>query len=136
MMYLDDDVVLDGSCVRELVDQLSKREIYAALAADYLGESRPGEIAHHVSMGATLFRRSVLEQILFRWEGHKCECQCCCNDLRRMLWGIDYCQSAKAWHLPRDKDDETHEFDSAIASGETSNGYSSSHPSPNSAKLS
>ena len=65
LMFLDDDVVLEPSCVSLLVGELSRRPAYAALAADYLGERRAGEIARHVSMGATLFRREALAQVRF-----------------------------------------------------------------------
>jgi glycosyltransferase involved in cell wall biosynthesis len=101
LMFLDDDVVLDPQCISTLVNELARRPAYAALAADYLGESREGAIASHVSMGATLFRRQVLEQLHFAWRDKKCECQCCCDELRRLHWGIDYCQSARARHLPK-----------------------------------
>ena len=53
-------------------------------------------------MGATLFRRGVLDQICFRWEPGKCECQCCCDDLRRHSIGIGYCAAACARHLKTD----------------------------------
>jgi hypothetical protein len=54
-------------------------------------------------MGATLFRRAALEQIRFTWRARKCECQCCCDDLRQLHWGIDYCPTAQARHLPKDR---------------------------------
>lgn len=101
LMFLDDDVVLQPRCVATLVDELNRRPAYAALAADYLGERRTGQIARHVSMGATLFRREVLEQLRFTSSHNQCECQCCCDDLRRRHWGIDYCDAALARHLPK-----------------------------------
>ena len=52
LMFLDDDVVLAPQCISTLVDELGRRPAFAALAADYLGERRIGEIARHVSMGA------------------------------------------------------------------------------------
>src|SRR5262245_16820848 len=100
-MFLDDDVVLDPQCISTLAYELTRRPAYAALAADYLGECRKGKIASHVSMGATLFRRQVLEQLHFTWSEKKCECQCCCDDLERLHWGIDYCRAALARHLPK-----------------------------------
>ena len=101
LMFLDDDVVLEPACVAALVDGLTKKPIYGALAADYLGQGRQGEIARHVSMGATLFRRAALEQIRCTWREGGCECQCCCDDLRRLHWGIDYLPAAMARHLPK-----------------------------------
>jgi hypothetical protein len=101
LMFLDDDVVLEPVCVATLVRELSRRPVYGALAADYLGQAEPGVMARHVSMGATLFRREALRQINFKWREGTCECQCCCDDLRRLLWGIDYCEAAKARHIRR-----------------------------------
>jgi hypothetical protein len=99
LMFLDDDVVLEPRCISTLIDELDRRPSFAALAADYLGERCEGQIAPHVSMGATVFRRQALEKIHFRWEETRCECQCCCDDLRRLHWGIDYCRSSLARHL-------------------------------------
>jgi hypothetical protein len=102
LMFVDDDVVLEPNCILSLVEDLSRRPVFAALAADYLGERQEGEISRHVAMGATLFRREALEQVFFRGSDDRCECQCCCDDLRRLFWGIDYCSTAKARHLPRE----------------------------------
>jgi Glycosyl transferase family 2 len=101
LMFLDDDVVLEPQCIATLVVELNRRPAYAALAAEYLGERRAGRIARHVSMGATLFRRQVLKRLHFTSRHNKCECQCCCDDLRRLHWGIDYCDDAIARHLPK-----------------------------------
>ncbi len=102
VMFLDDDVILDSGCVRRLADGLRARPGFAALAADYLGEStahgawsRPDR---HIAMGATLFRRAALSQIRFRAEPNKCECLCCCDDLRRLGLAIAYLPEARAWH--------------------------------------
>jgi hypothetical protein len=102
LMFLDDDVVLAPDCIATLLAELNRRPQHAALAADYRGERRPGRVASHVAMGATLFRRRALEQMRFAWRGRKCECQGCCDDLRKLHWGIDYCETAKARHLPKD----------------------------------
>jgi Glycosyl transferase family 2 len=101
LMFLDDDVVLSPRCVGTLLDELKRRPSYAALGADYLGERRAGRMAPHVSLGATLFRREALEQIRFVWRGGSCECQCCCDDLHRLRWAIDYSDAAHARHLAR-----------------------------------
>jgi len=103
LMFVDDDVVLEPGCVAALIDELSRRPMYGALAADYLGERCDGQIPRHVAMGATLFRRQALERIYFRWGVRKCECQCCCDDLRQSHWGIDYSRSARAHHLAEDQ---------------------------------
>lgn len=100
VMFLDDDVVLDSDCVRRLVEGLEARPEHAALAADYLGESQGESADFHVAMGATLFRREVLAGLRFRWEPGKCECQCCCDDLRRSGFGIAYLPQAQAIHNP------------------------------------
>ncbi len=100
LMFLDDDVVLHYRCVRTLLRSLCARPAYGGTAADYLAQSTGPHIAPHVAMGATLFRREVVQQVRFRWQPGRCECQCCCDDLRRMHWGIDYCPEAVAEHLP------------------------------------
>jgi hypothetical protein len=99
LMFLDDDVVLAPDCIATLLKELNSRPIYAALGADYSAQQHPGQIAGHVSMGATLFRRAVLDQIEFRWVDQRCECQCCCDDLRGKLWAVDYLPTAHAEHL-------------------------------------
>ncbi|MFG0265198.1 MAG: glycosyltransferase [Rhodopirellula sp. JB055] len=101
MMFLDDDVVLAKDCIARLHHGLIARSNYGAIAADYLGESSPHRDSRHVSMGATLFRRSVLRRNAFRWEPSKCECLCQCEDIRRSGARIGYLSGAKAWHLTR-----------------------------------
>jgi hypothetical protein len=104
VMYIDDDVVLGRDCVALLVDGLSRKPGFAALAADSAGEMSR-EWGHwdypaHVGMAATLFRREALADLTFRWEPGKCECRCCCDDLRRAGFGIGYHPPARAWHRP------------------------------------
>jgi hypothetical protein len=110
IMFLDDDVLLGPGCVALLLEELCRRPGYAALAADYLGElgdrsnlgirSPSGGLpaTPHVAMGATLFRRDLLSHLSFRWESGRCECQCCCDDLRRAGFGIAYLPGAIATH--------------------------------------
>lgn len=128
LMFLDDDVALASDCVARLHHGLASRPDYAAFAADYLGESSKRRSSSHVSMGATMFRRSALARTSFRWEPMKCECLCCCEDLRRMGSRIEYLSSATAWHLskPLEKqrcgrtvqpaDDAADDIDPALAS--------------------
>lgn len=99
LLFLDDDVVLDDACIAQLLGELRRRPAYAAIGADYLGERRAGGGAEHVTMGATLFRREALDEITFRYGDDRCECQCCCDDLRQRLWGVDYSSVARAQHL-------------------------------------
>jgi hypothetical protein len=99
LMFLDDDVVLEPHCVELLLSGLQERPAFAALAADYLGESKGKMLCPHVAMGATLFRRSALKQIEFRWRESQCECLCCCADLRRRRMGIGYLPQARARHI-------------------------------------
>src|ERR1700730_11501686 len=67
VMFLDDDVVLGESCVASVVEELRRKPLFGALAADYRRESHDGERGCHVAMGATLFRRTAIQQIRFRW---------------------------------------------------------------------
>jgi hypothetical protein len=97
-MFLDDDVILAPDCIYQLVQNLQRKPLHGALAADYLREGRVGRVSPHVGLGATLFRRRVLNRIRFRWEDGRCECQCCCNDLRRRGIAIGYCPQARADH--------------------------------------
>jgi hypothetical protein len=99
-MFLDDDVALEPNCVSTLIRELRRRPAYGALGADYLRQFQSSRIAPHVSMGATVFRREALDQIFFAWRENRCECQICCDDLRRLGWGIDYFSPANARHLP------------------------------------
>ena len=104
LMFVDDDVVLGRGCVASLLQTLQARVEFAAFAADYCHEMKAGrgnsDYPPHVGMGATLFRRKPLESVTFRWEDQKCECQCCCDDLRRAGYGIGYLPGAIAWHKP------------------------------------
>ena len=101
-MFVDDDVMLGPDCVATLLHALETRLDFAALAADYNNEMKPGrgnwDYPPHVGMGATLFRRERLEKLEFRWEDKKCECQCCCDDLRQAGYAIGYLPGAIAWH--------------------------------------
>ncbi len=101
LMFLDDDVSLAPQCVARLHHALASRPEYAALAADYLGEAKTSGSSPHVTMGATMFRRSVFQRTRFRWEPNKCECLCCCEDLRSMGTRVEYLLSAKAWHVAK-----------------------------------
>lgn len=98
IMFLDDDVVPDARCVLRLLEGLQSRPAYGALAADYLHESGQGTTSSHVGMGCTLFRRGALARVQFRWSPGRCECQCCCDDLRAMGIGIGYLPTARAHH--------------------------------------
>jgi Glycosyl transferase family 2 len=105
VMLLDDDVVLGPDCVARLVEGLQARPVFAVLAADSDGNMTrsPGhwDYPRHVGMAAVLFRREQLEEVEFRWETGKCECLCCCEDLRRDGHAIGYLRGAEAWHRPR-----------------------------------
>src|SRR5262249_49951168 len=74
------------------------------LAADSAGEMNRGwqnwDYPRHVGMAAVLFRRERLARLTFRWETGKCECLCCCEDLRRAGFAIGYLPGAMAWHRP------------------------------------
>jgi hypothetical protein len=109
LMFLDDDVVLEPDCSQLLLDGLRAQPDFAALGADYLGQSGGRVNCEHVAMGATLFRRRALHPIQFRWAQDQCECLCCCTDLRRMRWGIGYLPQARARHIPSAPAGDVHE---------------------------
>ncbi len=104
LMFLDDDVRIAPDAVDRLRRGLLANPLFGALAADYLGEAAGIRSTPHVAMGATLFRRPALDRIRFRWSENRCECQCCCDDLRRQNIGIRYAPEARAWHLQISKE--------------------------------
>jgi hypothetical protein len=97
-LFLDRDVVLPPLGIEQLVYSLILSPQYAALGINYQEEVRTPWAAH-VAMGATLFIRPILEQIQFRVEPNTCECYCCCKDIRRMGYCIDYLPGLRAQHL-------------------------------------
>jgi len=99
LMFLDDDVVLAPDCVARLQHALTARTEYAGFGANYLDEATAHCAARHVTMGATMFWTAALQRNPFRWETNKCECLCCCEDLRRTGNRVEYLSGARAWHL-------------------------------------
>jgi hypothetical protein len=98
-MFLDDDVVLPPKGIEKLVYALVFNPNYAAIGIDYQNFFQPSPLVVHVAMGAVLFIRPILAQIHFRTEPGKCECLCCCEDIRRMGYCIDYLPGVRAEHL-------------------------------------
>jgi len=107
VLFLDDDVVLGRDTIFQLWQALGRRTNLAAIAANYQTSGTSPWGHRHIAMGATLFRSSPLRLIRFRFDPRQCECQCCCDDLRKHGWGIDYLPQATAVHLkrPQDSDD-------------------------------
>ncbi len=99
VMFLDDDVVLPPKAIEKLVFALFFNPRYAAIGIDYQDLHQPSPWAVHVAMGSVMFIRPILEQIHFRTEPDKCECYCCCDDIRRMGYLIDYLPGVRAEHL-------------------------------------
>lgn len=107
VLFLDDDVVLGTDALAQLTEALDSQSNLAAAAADYLGEvdssrrNPQGSLvaSRHVAMGAVVFRRKALMTLRFRWEKGKCECLCCCEDLRRRGLEIAYLVGAPCRHL-------------------------------------
>ena len=100
-MFLDDDVVLPRDGIAKLLKDLQQHPHTGALAIRYLSKPDKNHRGSdsHVSMGATLFRLSALRSIRFRFDEGKCECQCCCDDLRSLGFTISYHPSLSAKHL-------------------------------------
>ena len=102
VFFLDDDVVLAPDCASKLLDALRGRPVFAALGADYDNEMANRyyhwDYPPHVGMGAVLFRRDRLAKINFRWADNRCECGCCCDDLRKAGHAIGYLPGARAIH--------------------------------------
>lgn len=102
VMFVDDDVVLQPNCMARLTQELIDDQSLGAIAADYAHDQHLPGRSGHIGMGATLFRRSVLNRLTFRSTDQWCECRCACLDLREHGIGIRYSQSATATHLRRD----------------------------------
>ena len=96
VLFLDRDVVLPPRGIERLAFGLALHWEYGALGINY--QSPAPSPAQHVAMGAVLFRRPVLEQIRFRTEPGRCECLCCCLDLRQLGYEIDYLPTIRAEH--------------------------------------
>lgn len=112
LMFVDDDVVLARECISRLLLELREDESMAAVAADYLGEQSSEGASVHVAMGATIFRREVLQNVQFRSETNRCECQCMVDDLRREGLTIDYSPVARATHVDKSELGQLHrQFD-------------------------
>jgi hypothetical protein len=95
-MFLDRDVALPAGAVLRLARMLHEDPSYGALGVDY--QSGAGH-AGHVAMGALMFRRAVLDQIRIRAEPGRCECACCCADLRAMGYRVEYAAGLRARHI-------------------------------------
>jgi hypothetical protein len=105
-MFVDDDVLPESRCVETLVRAIKNSRTLAAVAADSAGDQMSHDWSGHVGMAACLFRREILEKIEFRSTDDQCECQCCCDDLRRAGFGIVYLPEARAFH-PRTGSNES-----------------------------
>ena len=99
VMYVDDDVQLDPQCMVSLANELAADSKLGAVAADYEHDQHLPGRRGHIGMGATLFRREVLNELTFRSTERWCECWCACMDLRKRGLAIRYSHAAKATHL-------------------------------------
>ena len=99
VMFLDDDIVLPERGIEKLVYALVFNPRYAAVGIDYQNLHQPSPWDVHVGMGAVMFTRPILERIHFREEPDRCECSCCCEDIRKMGYLIDYLPDMRAKHL-------------------------------------
>lgn len=99
VMFVDDDVVLDDDCIYKLLNQIRLNPRLGVVGADYSNDLAQVDRAGHVSLGATLWRRSVLNRLQFRATKQLCECWCAANDLRYNGIEIAYVDEARAKHL-------------------------------------
>ena len=98
VMFVDDDVLLDPDCLATLLSELRASPSLGAIAADFARELHRPERAGHIGMGATLFHRSVLQRLSFRFTDKLCECWCACLDLRHNGFEIRYSSAARVFH--------------------------------------
>jgi hypothetical protein len=137
VMLLDDDVVLGPRCMASLAEGLAHRPEFAALAADSAGDMNSGldhwDYPRHVGMAAILFRRERLETLTWRWEPEKCECRCCCDDLRRAGHAIGYMPGAQAWHRPSHSTAPAANGATSLHCKETQRGSNQPRPVPSAA---
>ncbi len=101
VMFVDDDVILEPNCVFRLLCALKQNSTLAAVGADYSNDQIRLGRSGHVALGATLWRRAVLEKLQFRATQQWCECWCAAHDLRSNGIEIAYVKSAHAQHLKR-----------------------------------
>ena len=99
VMFVDDDVRLHPDCIATLLSEFRQSDRLGAVAADYSNDRHRPDREGHVAMGATLFRRSVLERLNFRATDELCECWCACLDLGHNHVEIRYSAAAEATHL-------------------------------------
>ena len=100
VFFLDSDVVLNPGSLHALALELWEDETIGALAIDYMNQAPlRGISASHVAMGATLWRRKVLDQIEFRGEGEQCDCLSAMHDCRALGYKIEYSYGLHAAHL-------------------------------------
>jgi hypothetical protein len=65
-MFVDDDVLLAEDAMAVLLSELQADRRLAAVAADYDHDRLDPQRSQHVGMGATMFRRSALDGLVFR----------------------------------------------------------------------
>ena len=99
VMFVDDDVILDRECIQNLLLQLKRNTHLGVFGADYSNDLSQSNRQGHISLGATLWRRSVVSRLTFRATKQLCECWCAAHDLRHNGVGIAYCTEASAKHL-------------------------------------
>lgn len=98
-MFVDDDVILAPDCIETLINTLTNSPALGAVGVRYGHPDSPPGHPGHVAMGATLFRRSVLQQFEFKGDIQLCECWHACLDLRRQNIGIQYCDATTATQI-------------------------------------
>lgn len=102
VLMLDNDIVLPEGALSRMCQFLNTHKHYAAIALSKREKpvsSDEAIDAKHIDMSCVLFRRSMLERITFRQGSGTCECQGCCDDIRRMGLSIGLLTGVKADHI-------------------------------------
>jgi len=103
VLMLDNDIILPPDSVKRMCQFLDAHPKYAAIAISKHNkpEGNDREVINydHVDMSCVLFRREVLEQLIFSQGAGTCECLQCCKDIRNMEMEIGFLIGLQVYHV-------------------------------------